>query len=160
MEITLRIKPISINICWQGRRFKTKEYKQFCKDIAILLEPYKNIRFNGYVEVNYKWYTKNWKVTDWDNKIKPFQDCLVNSGIIKDDRFIMKGNVEKIPSETDYIKFEIKEYTMEVNKKNIDIKPIFNEHHCSKCNSNANVVKCSDGSNDVYFCRPCILGQK
>jgi len=31
------IKPLSVNNAWQGRRFKTKEYKIFRETLALLL---------------------------------------------------------------------------------------------------------------------------
>jgi hypothetical protein len=35
--IELKIKPLSVNNAWQGRRFKTYKYKQFERDVLFTL---------------------------------------------------------------------------------------------------------------------------
>ena len=35
--VVIPLKPLSVNEAWQGKRYKTKKYKQYCKDIAMLL---------------------------------------------------------------------------------------------------------------------------
>jgi hypothetical protein len=68
----LNIKPLSVNDAWQGRRFKTPEYKRYARDIMYLLPkfelppaPYALILEFG-VGAN----------SDWDNPVKPFQDIM------------------------------------------------------------------------------------
>jgi len=112
MKLKINIKPISINIAFQGRRFKTKKAKDFEQELFYIL-PKKNM-IKGWVEINYKLYLKNWKMTDGDNCIKIMQDTLVKKGYIEDDRKIMRYVIEKIPSEKDRVEVEIKEY---VNRK-------------------------------------------
>lgn len=106
MNITLPLKPLSINAAFQGRRFKTKECNNYCKDLDILLPDHEQIK--GFVEIHYKFHLVNWKRTDGDNLIKILTDCIVKKGIIEDDRKIMKYIIEKIPSEKDIIEIEIK----------------------------------------------------
>jgi len=60
-----------------------------------------------YYEVHFRFYLKNFKMTDEDNLVKTLQDCIVKKGIISDDRRIIKHVIEKFPSETDYIEYEI-----------------------------------------------------
>lgn len=109
MKVKLDIKPLSVNCLWRGRRFKTPEYEKYGKDIALLL-PYKKIQMvEGYVNIHYKFYLKNWKGTDGDNLVKGLQDVLVQLGCIEDDRKIMKYVIEKIPSKENRIEVEIEE---------------------------------------------------
>ena len=35
----LRIKPLSVNEAWQGRRVKTKKYRDFEKAVLLMLRP-------------------------------------------------------------------------------------------------------------------------
>lgn len=98
MVINLPIKALSVNQVWQGRRFKTKAYKDFEQDCYKLID-YKvrvgAMRVNGEVEIHYKFHLKNYKMTDVDNLIKPIQDVLVKCNFIEDDRKIMRIIAEK-----------------------------------------------------------------
>jgi Holliday junction resolvase RusA-like endonuclease len=105
MKIALPIKPLSVNQAWQGRRFKTKECNQYCEDVLKLLPKAKKIE--GWVEINYRFYLKNWKRTDGDNLIKTLQDCIVMAGYIDDDCKIMRYVIEKYPAKEDSIEFDI-----------------------------------------------------
>ena len=40
MEVFLNVKPLSVNQCWQGRRYKTKAYKQYEKALLQILPKY------------------------------------------------------------------------------------------------------------------------
>ena len=108
IKISLLIKPISINSCWQGRRYKTKEAKIYDKSLQLLL-PKKKIEAQFYA-VKYIFYLKSILKADIDNFIKVIQDNLVKKGIIRDDRFILKIEAQKIKSEKDYIEIEIMEF--------------------------------------------------
>ena len=113
MRLSLPIKPLSINAAFQGRRFKTKEHNQYCKDVLTLLP--KNQKIHGYVELRYRFYLKNWKMTDGDNLVKCLTDIIVKAEMIDDDRFIMRYVIEKFPGddriEIDIAEFEKKEFT-------------------------------------------------
>ena len=78
IQKVFNIKPISINKCFQGRRFKTPEYKQYERDLHLLGGHFKAIR--GDVEVIIEWYLKNDKMTDIDNPVKPILDFLTKAG--------------------------------------------------------------------------------
>lgn len=108
MIITLDIKPLSVNAAWQGRRFKSKEYKRYEREIVPLLLRYKDKK-KGLCWISYRFFLTNWKMTDADNLVKVTQDFLVKCGIIEDDRKIMKYTIEKIPSDRNYIQIEIGE---------------------------------------------------
>ena len=105
----INIKPISVNDCWQGRRFKTPEYKQFERDCLLLL-PKKNIpkdcRLFVWIE-----FGLSSKLNDIDNSIKPFLDILQKKynfndrdiyRLIVDKEIVKKGN--------EYIDFRINDF--------------------------------------------------
>ena len=105
MKGLLSIKPLSINAAFQGRRFKTKECNAYCKALALMLP---NTRVESeYYELHFRFYLKNFAMTDEDNCIKVLQDCMVKKGIISDDRRIIKHVIEKFPSKTDYVEYEV-----------------------------------------------------
>lgn len=69
----IEVKPISINTCFQGRRFRTKEYDKYEKIVLAQLvsfkvpdPPYRLDLTVGYSN----------PLNDLDNAIKPFLDCL------------------------------------------------------------------------------------
>jgi len=105
----INIKPISINQCWAGRRFKTPNYKQFEKEVLLLLP--KNYKVPlGSLKIVLKWGFSS-KLSDWDNPIKPFQDILQKKYGFNDSR-IFKAEVEKeiVKKGNEYIYFKIESY--------------------------------------------------
>lgn len=105
---TVEIKAMSINAAWQGRRFKTPEYKCFEDEMLRLL---KNIGcVHGWVVIEYHFYIDSFKKSDVGNFEKPMSDILVKAGAIDDDRFIKKIIMEKYPSKRNYLDIVIKPY--------------------------------------------------
>lgn len=108
MKILLPITPMSINKCYQGRRFRTKEYKAWQEHGIYLLKGQYGL--SGKFHVKIKWYKKTVASTDIDNPVKPVVDLLVKSGVIPDDRYIYKLEVEKHKTpegQEDYYDIEI-----------------------------------------------------
>ncbi len=73
MEIRQNIKPLSVNNCWQGKRFKTPEYKRYEQELLYSL-PRREVPkppFSIYFE-----FGMSNSLSDWDNPIKPLQDIL------------------------------------------------------------------------------------
>lgn len=103
--IKLNIKPLSVNECWQGKRFKTKDYLKYEKDLILMLpkikipnQPYKlSIEF-GFSN----------SASDIDNPVKPFQDILQKKYGIN-DKNILELNLKKTKTEKgkEFIKFSI-----------------------------------------------------
>lgn len=109
MIFTIDLKPLSVNDAWQGRRFKSKAYKDFEKSLLWLLP--RNIKpIEGRVEIRYKFHMKNHSQADWDNPIKPLQDVLVTSGILKNDQSVYLGIGQKMASNRDYFEVMILPY--------------------------------------------------
>lgn len=73
MIIKKRIKPLSANECWQGRRFKTKAYKNYEAELLLTL-PSQKLPAPPY-QIYFEFGFSN-TLADWDNPIKPLQDIL------------------------------------------------------------------------------------
>jgi len=75
IEGLLKIKPLSVNQCWQGKRFKTKKYKMYEHDVFDMLDKDQSITDKGNLQL-YLEFGFSSIASDWDNPIKPFQDIL------------------------------------------------------------------------------------
>lgn len=102
--IKLNIKALSVNKAFQGRRFKTPEYNKFISNMLLVLPklkdvPTKDIRLK--IEFGY-----SSKLSDIDNGLKTFLDCLVKKYGF-DDRYIIELFVTKkiVEKGKDHIKF-------------------------------------------------------
>ena len=70
----IKIKPLSVNQCWAGKRFKTPKYKAYEKELLLILP--KNYKVPlGMLEISFTWGFSS-KLSDYDNPIKAFQDIL------------------------------------------------------------------------------------
>ena len=103
--IELKIKPLSVNKCWQGKRFKTPAYKSYERLLLLSLKPLK-LPESPY-KINYVFGFSS-QLSDIDNPVKPFQDILCKKYKF-DDRSINEINIKKIivPKGKEFIKFEI-----------------------------------------------------
>lgn len=91
----INYKPLSVNGAWQGRRFKTDEYKTFERDLLLMLPrmtmppaPY-SLRFEFGMS----------RLSDIDNPVKPTLDVLQKKYGINDrdviELFVRKTTVKK-----------------------------------------------------------------
>lgn len=108
MLYKLDIKPLSVNRCWRGRRFKTKDYEQYEIELMnelpdTILLPESGIPLQMYIQWGF-----SSAASDWDNPIKPFQDILQNKYGFN-DRNVHLGLVckHKVKKGEDYIHFRI-----------------------------------------------------
>ncbi len=102
----IKIKPFSINKAFQGRRFKTSDYKRYEEECLWLLKG--NKKTEGEVKVIYRFYIKNYKASDVGNFEKCLSDIITKAGLIEDDRYIKRMTLEKFKSDKEYIEIEIK----------------------------------------------------
>ena len=72
--IKIDIKPLSVNQAWKGRRFKTKEYKDFERSVLYMLPKKQNIP-DGRLILNLKFGFSN-QGSDLTNPIKLVEDIL------------------------------------------------------------------------------------
>ena len=83
------IKPLSVNEAWRGRRYKTPKYKQYERDLLILLP--KKFK-EDYTELNIKIGVSS--LFDVDNCLKPLIDVLQKKYGFN-DRYIKRLVIEK-----------------------------------------------------------------
>jgi len=105
--IEIKIKPLSVNECFQGRRFKTPKYKSY--EIEALLKLPKLVIPQGKLKVVYEFGLSN-VLADYDNIIKPFQDILQKKYGFSDAN-IWEAEIRKIKVDkgNEFIRFEITE---------------------------------------------------
>ena len=104
----INIKPLSVNCAWQGKRFKTNDYKNYEFKLLFMLP--KIIIPQPPYEIYYKFgFSSN--LADWDNPVKPFQDIL-SKRYGFNDKMIRKAVIETeiVEKGKEYIGFEIKTY--------------------------------------------------
>jgi len=106
--IKLNIKPLSANEAFKGRKFRTAKYDKYIKDMMLLL-PNSLVVPNDkplsiFIEFGY-----SSSLSDIDNGLKPFIDCLQKKYNFN-DKLINELNVRKIKVSKGYehIIFEIK----------------------------------------------------
>jgi len=73
MEITKQIKPLSVNACWQGRRFKSDAYKAYEKELLHTL-PQKKLPKPPYKATFTVGCSS--RASDIDNFLKPLIDIM------------------------------------------------------------------------------------
>jgi len=103
----LDIKPLSVNQAWKGRRFKTDKYKKYERDVLKLLRPLKVS--DGSIEIYLKFGFSN-SLSDFDNPVKPFVDCLQKKYGFNDKQIKRAViEVDNVSKGCEYVEFELKE---------------------------------------------------
>ena len=69
----INIKPLSVNNCWQGKRFKTPVYTAYEKQVMLSLKPMKLPNAPYSIKLKFGFSSK---AADIDNPIKPILDIL------------------------------------------------------------------------------------
>ena len=92
MHIELKIKPLSVNKAWQGRRFKTKEYQKFESEMLLILPKFKG-EIPDKIRIELFFGFSN-SASDLDNPIKMVLDCLQKKYGFN-DKNIFELNVRK-----------------------------------------------------------------
>ncbi len=87
MQFHVPLKPLSVNQAWQGRRFKTPAYKQYERDLGLLL-PALPAPMSDKLELTVEFFLRNAELFDIDNPMKPLWDVMTKKGIYHDDRQI------------------------------------------------------------------------
>jgi len=72
MKINLQIKPLSVNLAWQGKRFKTPAYKRYERDVLLMLPKAEITNFDK-LKITYGFSNK---ASDIDNPTKMILDIL------------------------------------------------------------------------------------
>ena len=106
--VKIKIKPLSVNAVWQGKRYKTKAYHNYEKEMLYTLPTYKIP--DGKLEAIYEFGFSS-SASDIDNPVKPLQ-VILQKKYGFDDKRIHKLTVTKtkVKKGQEYIKFKIKQY--------------------------------------------------
>jgi len=101
----IAIKPLSVNRAWQGKRFKTPEYKAYEKAVILLLRPMGIPSGDISIALTFGFSSK---LSDFDNPVKPFVDCLQKKYQFN-DKAIKRAliTVEAVEKGDEFIDFEI-----------------------------------------------------
>jgi Holliday junction resolvase RusA-like endonuclease len=95
--VQIHIKPLSVNDAWQGKRFKTPEYKAYEQELMLLLPNKYEVPVESDLEINFEFGLNT--LADWDNPIKPLQDILQKKYDFNDRRVVrarvIKNTVKK-----------------------------------------------------------------
>ena len=77
-------KPMSVNLAWQGRRYRTPLYTKFALDVFRLIRRIRPPKPapDASLFAHYVWGFSN-SQSDVDNPVKPFQDVLFDTWKMK-----------------------------------------------------------------------------
>lgn len=78
------VKPLSVNRCWQGKRFKTPDYKKYEQAMFFLLPKIDLGRYNK-LQIKLIFYFST-KLSDIDWPIKPTLDILQKKRNFNDNK--------------------------------------------------------------------------
>lgn len=104
----VEIKPLSVNECWQGKRFKTKTYTAYEKEMLLRLAPCDFEKSKDPLEISITVGLSN-SQADVDNVVKPFLDILQKKYNFN-DRYVFRMILEKVlvVKGAEFIEFYIK----------------------------------------------------
>lgn len=92
IQFKLNQKPLSVNLAWQGKRFKTPAYKEYEKGM-ILRMPKAKIETDQMLRVEFFFGFSN-KESDLDNPVKLLMD-IAQKKYGFDDKMVYELNVRK-----------------------------------------------------------------
>lgn len=103
--IEIKHKPLSVNECWRGRRFKTDIYIRYERDLLLQMPKIKDLKAPFTIDIEFGFSTNS---ADIDNPLKPFLDIIQKKYGIN-DKDIFRLNVSKIivDKKNEFIKFKI-----------------------------------------------------
>ena len=92
IQFKLNEKPLSVNEAWQGKRFKTEEYKNYERTIMFML-PKAEIDSNEMLRIEFFFGFSN-KASDLDNPVKLLID-IAQKKYGFNDKNVFELNVRK-----------------------------------------------------------------
>ena len=104
----VEIKPLSVNKAWQGKKFKTKEYIEYEKEVMEKLTYVNMSEVKQPIELSIIVGLSN-MASDVDNVVKPFLDILQKKYGFN-DKYVFRLIVEKllVTKGAEFIEFYIK----------------------------------------------------
>lgn len=127
------LKPLSANESYLGQKIKSKAYRMYENHLLRVL-PDIPLEPKGKLKLVAEVYYSN-KLSDLDNALKPFIDCLQKRYKFNDNR-IYKLEVEKfiVPKGEENIRFRLEPYTQpEDEQPNVSHTRDDGEHRCPEC---------------------------
>ncbi|QFS87605.1 Endodeoxyribonuclease RusA [Marinobacter sp. THAF39] len=126
------LKPLSANESYLGKKTKSKAYRMYESHMLRVL-PDLPLEPKGKLKLTAEVYYSN-KLSDLDNALKPFIDCLQKRYLFNDNR-IYKLEVEKFIVEkgAETIRFRLDPYTQEGDKDHVPHQRDDGEHRCPEC---------------------------
>lgn len=118
LQLTLHVKPLSINDATRGRHFPTAAKRDYETRLRYSL-PKVAVVGKPYYRIEYDFFLVNFHMTDYDNLVKVTQDCLVKKGIITDDRLIVDARIRKFPADKDRIVIRVEACTLAGDQQEI-----------------------------------------
>jgi len=106
--INIKLKPLSVNQAWRGRRYKSNQYKSFERKLLYLLPTL--LVPDGKLQLNLQLGFSN-RGSDLDNPVKMIQDVLSKKYGFNDNliyRIVLDKVIVKKGKE--FIKFELVSY--------------------------------------------------
>ena len=101
----VKIKPMSVNQAWQGKRFKTPKYKAFRERLQWLLKDM--LIPDGALKLTINFGVSN-MAFDVDNGLKPFIDALQDRYDFNDNRIVeITARKEKTAKGSEFINWSI-----------------------------------------------------
>ena len=105
MKATIPLKPLSLNNCYRGRRFSTRQKKQYDRDLQILLP---KVRVDGPLyTVTFRFFLQRPFAGDLDNLCKNLLDNIVDRGIITSDKKVVEIHLYKYRASKDSIEVQV-----------------------------------------------------
>lgn len=106
--IRLNIKPLSVNNCWQGKRFKTPAYTAYEKQLLLMLKPMKLPDAPYRLKLRFGFSNK---ASDIDNPVKPILDILQKRYKFNDKEvYELISEKEIVKKGGEYFSFEMTTY--------------------------------------------------
>lgn len=104
--IRINYKPLSVNECFKGRRFKTDKYKVYEQNLLFLLPKLKIPE--GKLKITYRFGLS--KLADIDNPVKNFTDILQKKYGFN-DRYVYEMHIYKEDAikGNEFIEFKIEQ---------------------------------------------------
>ena len=118
--------PPSVNHAWLSngkRRFRTKEYLAFEKEVASILGG--TVLYGDTYEVHITLFPSSFRRYDADNRLKPMLDAITQAGLWADDSLVVYATIRKgMPIEGDAVAcVEIENVSTYANPIDFGLKP-------------------------------------
>jgi len=110
-KTVIKVKPLSVNVCYRGRRYKAKDYTSYETEVIYSLPKMKVPDGNLKLSLDFGVSNRN---SDIDNFIKPFIDILQTKYGFNDNRiYALNVKKELVKKKDEFIGFYLEELCTE-----------------------------------------------